>query len=90
MAIDLPGTGEVVEIVDTRFGLMAVGIDDAGTTLWTSSNGITWDQATASDGHLAGAEVNALVETELVGATVTVVVENGQMARLWEWVPPAG
>ncbi|MGZ5384132.1 MAG: hypothetical protein ACXWH0_09140 [Acidimicrobiia bacterium] len=41
MAIDLPGTGEVVEIVDTRFGLMAVGIDDAGTTLWTSTNGIT-------------------------------------------------
>ena len=80
VAIDLPGTGEIVEVVDTRFGLFAVGRNAAGTSMWKSADGIVWSLLPDTETVFGDAEVNALIETErgvvAVGAWIDVSVES--------------
>ena len=64
VSIDLPGSGEVVDMLDSRFGLLAVAVDGERSSLWRSHDGIVWELVPDEAGVFVGAEVNALVETE--------------------------
>ena len=64
ISVDLSGSGEVVDILDSRFGLLAVAVDGKHSSLWRSDDGITWELVPDEAGVFSGAEVNALVETE--------------------------
>jgi hypothetical protein len=77
VAIDLPGDGEIVEIVDTRFGIFAVAVDVVGATLWRSDSGVTWDLVVTADEVFASAEVNAIVETEVGLVAVGAWTDEG-------------
>lgn len=77
VAIDLPGEGAIVEIVSSRFGLFAVEADRDQTSLWRSSDGIVWDLAQTDPGFSSGAEINAIVETELGLVAVGAWTEVG-------------
>jgi hypothetical protein len=93
VAVDLPGRGEIMKIADTRFGLVAVAIENGGTTLWTSSLGTAWD-AVATGELFSHARVNDLVETGsglvAVGSWTDISLdEQDQFGNLQERQRPA-
>jgi len=64
VAIDLPGSGEIVEIISSRFGLFAMGVDGEGASLWRSADGVAWDLVDVDEGLFANAEMHAMAETD--------------------------
>lgn len=64
MAIDLPGRGEVTEIVATADGWQSFIASSEGTAVWRSADGLRWEAVPDPAGVFRGGRVNAAVETE--------------------------
>ena len=86
VAIDLPGEGAIVEILSSRFGLFAVGTDGHQASVWKSSDGVIWGLVGTENEAFAGAEVNALVETDSGLVAVGAWTDTTAREPEAEWV----